>query len=94
MSYIEPILNFSYNFIEFVVIIFVVNSESLLISVYKGISLEFHFWQISFIKFLPSEIEGKQILKIIKKNYEKLFTFVFKINFGAFLGKLKSSIII
>jgi hypothetical protein len=61
MSYIEPIQNFPYNFIEFVVIILLVNSGNLFIKLYREISLEFHLEQISFIKFLPSEIEGKQI---------------------------------
>jgi hypothetical protein len=61
MSYIDPILNFPYNFIEFDVIILLVNSGNLFIKLNKLISFEFHFKQISFIKFLPSEIEGKQI---------------------------------
>ena len=63
VSYIEPILNFPYNLIEFDVINLVVNSGSLLIKENKDISFEFHFPQISLIKFLPSDIEGKQILK-------------------------------
>ena len=61
MSYKDPKLNFPYKRIDFEVFILVVKSGSLLIRLYKGIFFEFHFSQISLIRFLPSEIEGKEI---------------------------------